>query len=105
MKYTETQPRRVAHKILGESHLREWWSHMWNERTGHGEVLKTIVKEEIPGTRSPEAQQDLVFGLLVQAMSEKERARGVPLVGHSRDRRTLEHMGEVFCEGNVKTLM
>ena len=38
------------------------------------------------------------------ALAEKERC-SVPMLGHSTDRRTLAHVGEVFREDNVHVLM
>ena len=55
----------------------------------------------------PPSQQndpEVVWRLVVGAMEERERSN-VPLVGHSTDRRTLVHVGEVFYEENIKCLM
>ena len=67
---------------------------------------EAIVNEELHSYASNDAAlQELAFALLVRALAEKERARGVPLLGHSRDRRTLEHIGEVYTDENVRVLM
>ena len=47
---------------------------------------------------------EVLFTLYNSALAEKERS-SVPLLGHSTDRRVLEHVREVFNDDNVHVLM
>ena len=46
----------------------------------------------------------MCFTLYNSALAEKERS-SVPFLGHSTDRRVLEHVREVFNDDNVHVLM
>ena len=47
---------------------------------------------------------EVLFTLYNSALAEKERS-SVPLLGHSTDRRVLEHVREVFHDDNVHVLV
>ena len=49
-------------------------------------------------------EPEVCLTLYNSALSEKERS-SVPLVGHSTDRRVLEHVRQVFRNDNVHVLM
>ena len=87
------------------SHEKSWWRHVWST-TGHqGTVLAVIKAAGIHAT--PQELPEVGFALIVGALAESQRRNpfGVPRVGTSTDRRSLCHLGEVFKEDNVKTLM
>ena len=74
-----------------------------NNTSAHNKVLQAIAQKYllVPILGS---KDEVFFALMMAAMVQKER-RFVPLLGHSTDRRTLQHIGEVFREDNVHTLM
>ena len=50
------------------------------------------------------SDREVQLTLLNGAVAEKER-RSVPMLGHSTDRRSIEHAREVFREDNIQVLM
>ena len=88
--------------IIKESHEKAWWDHIWMHPAHSSLLRQWITKQELrlPG----DDLQEVCFALLIAAMTLKERDF-VPLVGHATDRRSLRHLGEVFREESVKTLM
>jgi hypothetical protein len=78
------------------------WKHIWDWGT-HRRLLTDIMAKY--GLREPHLDaEEVAFTLYGQALNEKERS-SCPLVGAATDRRTLQHLGEVFYEDNVSTLM
>ena len=82
------------------SHEKAFWTHI---RVHHLTVLRNITKKlSLDEKQMKEAEVHLT--LLNAALAEKERS-SVPLLGHSTDRRSIEHVREVFREDNVHVLM
>ena len=70
---------------------KELWAHV---SMRHGFVLRSIAKKlSLIETSMKEAE--VLLTLYNSALAEKERS-SVPILGHSTDRRTIEHVGQVF---------
>ena len=78
------------------------WQHVW--RSGaHKEVLRKCIQQfRLRG--SSQTEEEVAFTLYGLALADKERAC-CPRVGLATDRRTLGHIGEVFQEENIQTLV
>ena len=78
------------------------WNHIWQYAT-HQHLLTDLITRHC--LREPMLKdEEIAFTLYGQALNEKER-KSCPLVGAATDRRALQHLGEVFYEDNVSTLM
>ena len=79
---------------------KELWAHV---SMRHGFVLRSIAKKwSLIEVSMKEAE--VLLTLYNSALAEKERS-SVPILGHSTDRRTIEHVGQVFKNDNVHVLM
>ena len=102
----------VAETQLNASDKHEYklWRHVWHDtapNVSHAPLLRQIiVKYNLRQTVFPESRhlEEVAFALLSRAMLAKEREL-CPRLGLATDRRTLAHVGEVFREEEVKTLM
>ena len=72
-------------------------------RDTHGLVLKKITAEW-KLKEGEMSEPEIHLTLLHAAMAEKER-QSVPLLGHSIDRRVMQHVSEVFTNDTVQVLM
>ena len=94
----------------GDKHEYNLWRHVWQEtasNASHAPLLKKIIsKYGLTRTVHPEARhlEEIAFTLLSGALLAKEREL-CPNVGLATDRRALGHVGEIFREDSVKTLM
>ena len=78
------------------------WQHVWKSGA-HREVLRDFIQQfRLRGTSQTE--EEAAFTLYGLALADKERAC-CPRVGLATDRRTLGHIGEVFHEENIQTLV
>ena len=89
----------LAHDDRHEGNL---WNHIWGTEK-HKKLLCDVIKRYDSKFSSAD-MKEAAFTLYGMALAEKERGQ-CPLVGLSTDRRTLGHVGEVFAESNVSTLM
>jgi hypothetical protein len=83
----------VAHESL-------WWDHI--EAAHDGVVSRIITKHKL--ARDGISIAETKFALVIAGMLERER-EFIPKCGIAVDRRTLRHVGEVFYEDNIKSLM
>ena len=83
-------------------HEAAWWKHIWSDNPKHRLALVRAADRNFPYRKSE--QKETCFALIIDAMLERER-KFIPRVGLAVDRRTLQHVGEVFKEDNIKTLM
>ena len=92
-----TSPSASASASTFEKSL---WTHLGSQ---HGVVLSNILKKfKLVETFLDKAQLQLT--LYNAALLEQER-QSVPKLGHSTDRRTFQHVSEVFREEKVALLM
>ena len=84
------------------NHEKSWWQHVWHDSNHHKELTRCLQEYSLASTS--DCVQEIAFALVLEAMATREREL-VPLLGHATDRRTLIHMGEVFQDSRVNTLM
>ena len=73
--------------------------------TVHLAQLGAVVDPDFPKFKGDrKTREEMALTLLEEALAEVCRST-VELVGEARDRRCLNHIQEVFQEGNCKTLM
>ena len=91
-------------------HENRLWRHVWQEtrsKPSHAFLLRQIIfKYDLQKTFIAEHRhlEELAFTLLGGALLAKEREL-CPRLGLATDRRTLAHIGEIFREEEVKTLI
>ena len=79
---------------------RDLWAHV---RVAHGSTLRAIARKWMLLDEASDDAEELLT-LFNTALAEKER-RSVPQLGHSTDRRVMQHVSEVFRDGTVHVLM
>ena len=82
------------------SYEKELWAHI---RLCHNSVLRDVARKWDLFEKSMK-QDEVCLTLFNSALAEKERS-SLPLLGHSTDRRVLEHVRQVFRDDNVHVLM
>jgi hypothetical protein len=82
------------------AHEASWWDHIW---TCHHADLSKIIRKYKLQQKEVELLETM-FALLIAGMLERER-EFITTLGIATDRRILNHVGEVFYEDNIKTLM
>ena len=82
------------------SYEKELWTHI---RLCHNSVLRDVAKK-LDLFEKSKNQDEVCLTLFNSALVENERSSG-PLLGHSTDRRVLEHVRQVFRDDNVHVLM
>ena len=82
-------------------HEQTLWQHIWSG--DHKDVLYAIIRK-FDLKRADADLEETAFTLYSNSLLEKER-ESIPLLGLSTDRRTLQHVGEVFREDNVQIYM
>ena len=85
---------------VGSSHEGGLWDHIWG---AHKEVMTRIIRKHKlnePFLEIPE----IAFTLYNQALAEKE-SYSCPRLGIATDRRAMLHLGEVFRESSIATIM
>ena len=88
--------------VISDNYEMAWWDHVWSH-PAHGALLREfVIKKKL--SPSGGDLREAGFALLIAAMILKEQDF-IPLVGHATDRRSLRHLGEVFQEESIKTLM
>ena len=84
------------------NHELELWQHIWHSGT-HKSQLMALIQEH--SLQEPYlSTQEIALTLYNEALAEQER-KSMPLLGIATDRRNLRHIGEVFLEDNVQTLI
>ena len=86
----------------GDSHEEGLWNHLWI--SGKHKIILLSLVEEYNLNESSLNSEEAAFTLYNQALLEAER-ESCPLRGLATDRRAALHLGEVFTEDNVSTLM
>ena len=84
------------------NHEEGLWHHLWKSGTHKQALLKLINKYRLQDSFLD--LEETAFTLFNQALAESQR-QSCPLLGIATDRRSLLHLGEVFREDNVTTLM
>ena len=84
------------------NHEAGLWHHIWTGGSHKKTLQQLLTKHSL--NESHMRGEETAFTLYNQALAEKER-QSCPLVGVATDRRALLHVGEVFKEDNVTTLM
>lgn len=84
------------------NHQSDLWNHIWNPKTHRKELVEIINKFRL--TDNFLDLGEVAFTLYNQALLECERD-SCPSVGIATDRRVLCHLGEVFYEDNISTLI
>ena len=82
------------------SYEKEWWSHIWS---AHKSAVMRVMKEQLLKLSDTDLEE-IAFALVIAGMLERERTL-IPRCGIAVDRRLLDHVGEVFREDSLKTLM
>ena len=82
------------------AHEASWRDHIW---TCHHADLSKIIRKYKLQQKEVELLETM-FALLIAGMLERER-EFITTLGIATDRRILNHVGEVFYEDNIKTLM
>ena len=84
----------------GCNHEAGLWNHIWQE---HSHTLTEIMKEY--KLREPYLdRKEIAFAMYNESLAEME-CRSCPLRGMAADRRALLHLGEVFHESSIATIM
>ena len=94
---------------LKASHEQDLWAHVCS---AHGSLLRRIstqwkLYERTHATKDLPMNsfaEEVHLTLLNAGLAEKER-RLVPMLGHSTDRRAIQHTREVYREDNIEALM
>ena len=84
------------------NHQADLWQHVWSAKTHRKQIEKII--HEFRLTDNFLDLSEVAFTLYNQALLERERD-SCPAVGLATDRRALSHLGEVFYEENVSSLI
>ena len=99
---TVPQAGDVKELRILQSYESEWWQHIV-ETPSHHERLQDLLQEAGFSVSKGDFPEH-AFALLLGATAAREQ-ESVPLCGLSTDRRTLQHVGEIFREDAIKTLM
>ena len=84
------------------THESGLWDHIWRFG-GHKIALMSIIKKWSLHEQFL-AMEEVAFTLYNEALAEMER-ENCPRLGLATDRRALLHLGEIFTEDNVSSLM
>ena len=94
------------HLSTCDKHELNLWQHIWSgksEKETHSGTLTKIVDKH--GLKHSMLNlEEVAFTLCSMALLDKERT-ACPRLGLATDRRTLGHLGEVFCEEQVHVYM
>ena len=89
---------------VSQNHEKGVWDHIWLTRDIEHRFALQDIAFEYRLSEAPLDVQMVCFTLYSNALVEKERDC-IPLIGLSKDRRCLQHLGEVLEEDHVSVLI